>query len=64
MIDCRLLMITNVVVDYTEVDVSEEFAGNIGDLLVLVVELDSVLVEVDLVGFSELHVIHADAVVR
>ena len=63
MINGRLLMITNVVIDDTEVDVCEELAGHISDLLVLVVELDSLLIEIGLVGLSQLHVVDTDAIV-
>ena len=63
MIDGGFLVIAHVVVDDAEVDVGEELAGNVRDLLVLVVKLDGVLVEVGLVGLPELHVVHADAVV-
>ena len=63
MINGRLLMITNVVIDDTEVDVCEELSGHIGDLLVLVVELDSFLIEIGLVGLSQLHIVDSDAVV-
>lgn len=52
MVDRRLLMIANVVVDDTEVNVREEFTCDISNLLVLVVELDGVLVEVDFICFS------------
>lgn len=63
MVDRSFLMIANVVVDDTEVDVGEEFAGDISDFLVLVVELYGVLIEVDFVGFSKLHIVNSDAVV-
>jgi hypothetical protein len=64
MIDGGLLVITNVVIDNTEVDVGEELAGHISDLLVLVVELDSLLIEIGLVGLSQLHIVDTDAIVR
>lgn len=63
MIDGRLLMVTNVVIDDTEVDVREELAGHISDLLVLVVELDSFLIEIGLVSLSQLHIVDSDAIV-
>jgi hypothetical protein len=63
MINGSLLMIANVVIDDTEVDVREELAGHISDLLVLVVELDSFLIEIWLVGLSQLHIVNSDAIV-
>ncbi len=64
MIDSRLLMIADVVEDYAEVDVCEELAGDICNLLVLVVELDGFAVELGLVRLTQLHIVHANAVVR
>lgn len=55
-------MVTHLVVDYTEIDVGEEFTCNISNLLVFRVELDSVLVVI-WVLLAHLHVINADAVV-
>lgn len=63
MINGSLLVIANVVIDDTEVDVCEELAGHISDLLVLVVELDSLLIEIGLVGLSQLHEVDTDAIV-
>ncbi len=64
MIDSRLLMIADVVEDYAEVDVCEELAGDICNLLVLVVELDGFAVELGLVRLAQLHIVNANAVVR
>jgi hypothetical protein len=63
MINGRLLVIANVIIDDTEVDVCEELAGHISDLLVLVVELDSFLIEIGLVSLSQLHIVDSDAIV-
>lgn len=43
-VDARLLEVTYRIVDDTEIDVGEEFAGHIGNLLVLHVELDGIVV--------------------
>lgn len=64
MIDGRLLMIADVVEDDAEVDMCEELAGDVRNLLVLVVELDGLAVELGLVRLAQLHIVHADAVVR
>ena len=63
MIDGCLLMIANVVIDNTEVDVCEELACYIGNLLVFVMKLNSFLIEIGLVGLSQLHIVYTDAVV-
>ena len=63
MIYSGLLVITNVIVDNTEVDMSQEFTGNISDFLMLVMELDSLLVEIWLISLSKFHIINTDAVI-
>ena len=62
MVDGRLLKVPNVIVDDTQVDVSQEFTCNVCDLLVFHVELDSIIIE-DGVNISQFHVIHAHTVV-
>lgn len=64
MIDGRLLVITHVVEDDTEVDVGKELACNICDLLVLVMILNSIFVVLGVISFTKLHVVNANAVVR
>lgn len=63
MIDSCFLMIPNVIVNDTEIDVSQEFTCNISDLLMLVVELNSLLVEIGLIGLSKFHIINTNTVV-
>jgi len=62
MVDGGFLMITGGIVDDTEVNVGEELASDISDLLVLGVEVDGILVILWL-GLSDFHVVDADAVV-
>jgi len=63
MVDCRLLVVSNVVEDYTKVDVSKELASDVSNLLVFVVEVNSLFVVVGGVSLSELHIVNTDAVV-
>lgn len=64
MINGCLLVIANVVENDTKVDMCEELACNVCNLLVLVVELDGFAVEFGLVCLSELHVIDTNTVIR
>lgn len=64
MINRRLLMIADVVENDTKVDMCEELARNVSNLLVLVVEFDGFTVEFGLVCLSQLHVVDTDTVIR
>jgi hypothetical protein len=62
MVDGRLFVVTHVIVDNTEVDMSEELSSHISDLLVLHVIRNGVVHE-DWVDLSQLHEVYTDAVV-
>ena len=62
MVDATLLEILHVVVNYTQVDMCQEFTGNICDLLMLHVVLNCIVIILR-VKFSELHVVHSNTVV-
>lgn len=62
MIDRRFLMIARLVVDDTEVDVGEEFACNICNLLMPRVVVNRVAVVLRVI-LAQLHVVDSNAVV-
>ena len=64
MIDCCLLMITHVVEDDTQVDMSEELSCYVCNLLMLVMKFYSIFVVLWIVGLSQFHVVHSNTVVR
>ena len=55
-------MITCLIVNDTQVDVSQERACNVGHLFVPRVVVNGILVVVG-IGLAQLHVVHTDAVV-
>jgi hypothetical protein len=62
MVDRTLFKVSHRVVNYAQVNVGEELAGDVGDLLVLGVEVDRLLV-VGGLGLAQLHEIDTDAVI-
>ena len=62
MVNRRLLVVTRLVIDDTEVDVGEELTGHISDLLVTCVIVDSIAVELG-ISLAELHIVDTDAVI-
>ena len=56
-------MVASLIIDDTEVDVSEELTGHISDFLVTSVIVNSIAIELR-ISFPKLHIINADAVVR
>jgi hypothetical protein len=64
MIDCGLFMVSNIVEDYTQVDVSQEFPCNICNFLVLIVEFNGITIKVLAISFTQFHVVYTDAIVR
>ena len=62
MIDGRLLVVARLVINDTEVDVSEELSGDVSHLLVPRVVVNRVTIE-RWIAFAELHVIDTNAVV-
>jgi hypothetical protein len=61
-VDGCFLVVSQVVVDYPQINVSKEFACNICNFLVLRMELNSLLVAIR-IALSQLHVVHSNAVV-
>lgn len=55
-------MVTGLIVDDTEIDVGQEFASNVGNLLVSRVVVDSIPVKLRF-RLTQLHVVNSDAVV-
>ena len=56
-------MVASLIIDDTEVDVSEELTGHISDFLVTSVIVNSIAVELR-ISLTELHIVNTDAVVR
>jgi|Laugresu1bdmlbdd_1035124.scaffolds.fasta_scaffold12978_2 hypothetical protein len=63
MIDSGLFMISNIVEDYTQVDMSQEFPCNICNFLVLIVEFNGITIKVLAISFAQFHVVYTDAIV-
>jgi len=61
-VDAGFLVVAHLIVYYTEVDVCEEFACDISDLLMLGVVLDGVF-EIIWVLFTQFHEVDTDAIV-
>lgn len=62
MVDRTLLVVSYIVIDYTQVDMGQELTCHISNFLVLHVVLDSILV-VGGINFTKLHEINTDTVV-
>lgn len=62
MVDRGLFEVTLSIINDAQVNVCEELASNISDLLVLCVELNSVFIIAG-VRLTHFHVVHSDAVV-
>ena len=62
MVDVRFFVITSLIVNYTQVDVGEELAGHISNLLMPCVVVHCIVVELRL-RFSKLHIVHANAII-
>lgn len=56
-------MVTSLVVDYTQVDVSEELSCNISHLLMSRMIIDGITVELGL-SFTNLHIVDTNAIIR
>ena len=63
MIDSGLFMISNIVEDNTQVDMSQEFTRNICNFLVLIVEFNGITIKVLAISFTQFHVVNTDAIV-
>ena len=63
MVDRGLLMISLLVVDDSQVDMSQELACHISNFLVTCVELNGIVIELGVL-LSKLHVVNSNAVVR
>ena len=62
MINRRLLVVTSLVVNDTQVDMGEELASDVSDLLMSRVVIDGISIVCG-VALAKLHVIYTDAVV-
>lgn len=62
MVDRTLFKVSHRVVNYAQVDVGEELASDVGDLLVLGVEVDRLFVVAGL-GLTQFHEVDTNAVV-
>jgi len=64
MIDSGLFMVSDVVVNYTEIDVREELTRHISDLFMPVVKIDSILIKFWGISLSKFHIVDSDTVIR
>jgi len=55
-------MVTNVIVNYSQVNVREELSSNVCDFLVLGVIFNGIFVTVS-ITLTELHVVNSDAII-
>jgi hypothetical protein len=55
-------MVTNVIVNYSQVNVREELSSNVCDFLVLGVIFDGIFVTVS-ITLTELHIVNSDAII-
>ena len=62
MIDGWFLEVTNLIINNTQVDVSQEFTSDISDFFMLHMVLDGIII-VDWVYFTQFHVVNTNAVV-
>ena len=62
MVDGRFFMVTRLIVNDTQIDVGEELSGNVSDLLVTCVIINSITVELR-ISFTKLHIVNTNAVV-